>query len=94
VAPALPLITQAYLDAPEYLVSLIGTLPALAIALTGFFVGALWDRIGKIRILVASIIVFTIAGSSGSTSLPYTRSWRAGSSSGSASPGSPAPRPP
>lgn len=65
VAPALPLITQAYLDAPEYLVSLIGTLPALAIALTGFFVGALWDRIGKIRILVASIIVFTIAGSSG-----------------------------
>lgn len=65
VAPALPLIQQAYPDAPEYLVSLIVTLPALAIALTGFFVGALSDRIGKIRVLVASIIIFTIAGSSG-----------------------------
>jgi len=65
VAPALPLITRAFPDAPEYLVSLIVTLPSLAIALTGIFVGALSDRIGKIKVLVASIAVFTIAGSSG-----------------------------
>ncbi len=65
VAPALPLITQAYPDTPEYLVSLIVTLPALAIALTGFFIGVLSDRVGKISVLVASIIIFTIAGSSG-----------------------------
>jgi MFS family permease len=65
VAPALPLITRAFPDAPEYLLSLIVTLPSLAIALTGIFIGALSDRIGKIKVLVASIAVFTIAGSSG-----------------------------
>ena len=65
VAPALPLITQAFPDAPEYLISLIVTLPSLAIALTGIFIGALSDRIGKIKVLVASIAIFTIAGSSG-----------------------------
>ena len=65
IAPALPLIAQAFPDAPEYLISLIVTLPSLAIALTGIFIGALSDRIGKIKVLVASIAIFTIAGSSG-----------------------------
>ncbi|HDS63364.1 MAG TPA: MFS transporter [Methanofollis liminatans] len=65
VAPALPLISEAFPDAPDSLVSLIVTLPSLAIALTGIFIGALSDKIGKIRVLVASIVIFTIAGSSG-----------------------------
>ncbi len=65
VAPALPLISQAFPDASEATVSLIITLPALAIALTGFFIGALSDRIGKIPVLAASVAIFTIAGSSG-----------------------------
>jgi len=65
VAPALPLISQAFPDASETLISLIITLPALAIALTGFFIGALSDKFGKVPVLVASIAVFTIAGSSG-----------------------------
>ncbi|MCK9308204.1 MAG: MFS transporter, partial [Methanoculleus sp.] len=65
VAPALPLISQAFPDAPDSLISLIVTLPSLAIALTGFFIGALSDKIGKIKVLTASIIIFTIAGSSG-----------------------------
>lgn len=65
IAPALPLISQAFPDASEAEVSLIITLPALAIALTGFFIGALSDRIGKIRVLAASVAVFSIAGSSG-----------------------------
>jgi len=65
VAPALPLITEAFPDTPEYLISLIVTLPSLAIAVTGIFIGALSDKIGKIKVLAASIVVFTIAGSSG-----------------------------
>jgi MFS family permease len=72
VAPALPLISQAFPDASEATVSLIITLPALAIALTGFFIGALSDRVGKIKVLITSVAVFTVAGSSGYylTSLP------------------------
>ena len=65
VAPALPLISLAFPDAPEYLISLIVTLPSLAIGLSGIFIGALSDKIGKIKILVTSIAIFTIAGSSG-----------------------------
>jgi len=65
VAPALPIISEAFPDASEATISLIITLPALAIALTGFFIGALSDKIGKIKVLTASIIIFTIAGSSG-----------------------------
>lgn len=65
VAPALPLISEAFPDASEAAVSLIVTLPALAIAFTGIFIGALTDRIGKIPVLVASVAVFTLAGSSG-----------------------------
>ena len=65
VAPALPIISEAFPDASEATISLIITLPALAVALTGFFIGALSDKIGKIKVLIASIVIFTIAGSSG-----------------------------
>lgn len=65
VAPALPLISEAFPDASETSISLIVTLPALAIAITGLFLGILSDRIGKIKVLVASVAIFTIAGSSG-----------------------------
>ncbi|MDD1727882.1 MAG: MFS transporter [Methanospirillum sp.] len=65
VAPALPLISQAFPDAPDSLISLIVTLPSLSIALAGIFIGVLSDKVGKIKILVVSIAVFTIAGSSG-----------------------------
>jgi len=65
VAPALPLISAAYPDAPEATISFIITLPALAIACTGIFIGALSDRIGKIKVLVASVAIFTLGGSSG-----------------------------
>ena len=44
VAPALPLISEAFPDASESTISLIITLPALAIALTSFFIGALADK--------------------------------------------------
>ncbi len=65
VAPALPLISAAFPDASDTSISLIVTLPALAIAITGLFLGILSDKIGKIRVLVASVAIFTIAGSSG-----------------------------
>ena len=65
VAPALPLISEAFPDASEATISLIITLPALAIALTGFFVGELSDRIGKIPVLAVSVAIFSIAGCSG-----------------------------
>jgi len=72
VAPALPLISEAFPDASDASISLIVTLPALAIAITGFFIGILSDKIGKIKVLAASVAVFTIAGSSGYylTSIP------------------------
>ena len=72
VAPALPLISAAFPDASDASISLIVTLPALAIAITGLFLGILSDKIGKIRVLAISVAVFTIAGSSGYylTSIP------------------------
>jgi MFS family permease len=65
VAPALPLISQAFPDASDASISLIVTLPALAIAITGIFIGVLSDKVGKIPVLVTSVAIFTIAGSSG-----------------------------
>lgn len=65
VAPALPLISEAFPGASEATISLIITLPALAIALTGIFIGVLSDRIGRIPVLAASVAIFSIAGSSG-----------------------------
>jgi len=64
VAPALPLISKGFPDASEATISLIITLPALAIALTGFFMGVLSDKIGRIPVLVASLAIFSLAGSS------------------------------
>lgn len=65
VAPALPLISEAFPDSSEAMVSLIITLPSLAIAFSGFFIGILSDRIGRIPVLAASLLIFTLAGVSG-----------------------------
>lgn len=61
VAPALPLIEAAF-PGQDFAVSLIITLPALAVAVTGFGMGYLADRHGKVRTLCASLIIFTIFG--------------------------------
>ena len=61
VAPALPLINEVF-PGQDFLVSLIITLPSLVIALVGFGMGALADRFGKVRVLVLSLVVFTISG--------------------------------
>ena len=65
VAPALPLISIAFPDASETLISLIITLPPLATAVAGFLIGALSDRFGRVKVLVASLALFGCAGVSG-----------------------------
>ncbi len=65
VAPALPLISEAFPDAPESMITLIISLPALAIAFFGVPLGFLADKIGKIKVFLFSCIIFTVAGISG-----------------------------
>lgn len=61
VAPALPLISEAFPDQASA-VSFIITLPSLSVALTGMALGSLADRYGKVRVLLCSLVVFTAAG--------------------------------
>ncbi len=65
VSPALPLISQAFPDVPESIISMIITLPSLAVALTGIFIGMAVDRFGKVPVFILSLLLFTIAGVSG-----------------------------
>lgn len=65
IAPALPAMAEAFPEAGEALVSLVITLPSLAVAISGLFVGTLADKLGKVRTLAVSIVVFTITGLSG-----------------------------
>lgn len=64
VAPALPLIEQVF-PGQDTLVSMIITIPSLAVAIVGFAMGALADRQGKVRVLATSLVVFTAAGAVG-----------------------------
>lgn len=65
VAPALPSISIAFPDASESLINLIITLPSLAIAITGLAIGALSDKVGKVKVLLISLLLFGVAGVSG-----------------------------
>ncbi|WP_019176380.1 MFS transporter [Methanomassiliicoccus luminyensis] len=65
VAPALPLISEAFPGTSEATVSLIITLPSLVIAFVGFFIGSLADRFGNVKVLLASLFLFSAAGVSG-----------------------------
>lgn len=65
VAPALPAISAAFPQTSETLVSMIITMPSLAVAATGFFAGMVADRVGKAKTLAASLVLFTVAGLSG-----------------------------
>lgn len=63
VAPALPLIKQVF-PGQDTLVSMIVTILSLAIALVGFAIGFLADRLGKARVLGVSLTVFVDASAS------------------------------
>lgn len=67
VAPALPMISDHFVDVPrsDLLTKLILTTPALFIALTAPFAGYALDRFGKVRLLLMSMVVYAIAGGSG-----------------------------
>ena len=62
VAPALPQMSAAFPEASSTAISLVITLPGLAIVACGFFVGAFADRVGKVRTLTLGAIIFTISG--------------------------------
>ena len=65
VAPALPLISEVFPQYDDIWITMIISLPSLAIAITGLAVGMLADRIGKVRVLMLSLAVFAFAGISG-----------------------------
>jgi MFS family permease len=67
LAPALPGMAEYFSDVPngEFLVQLALTLPALFIAIAAPFVGRILDRAGRKPVLIASVILFSVAGVSG-----------------------------
>ncbi len=67
IAPALPQISNAFSQFPnaEILTKLMLTLPALIIAVTAPIAGRLMDRIGRIKVLIGSLIIYLLAGTSG-----------------------------
>ena len=61
VAPALQPIKQHFGES-EFMVSLIVSLPSLSVAITGFGVGYLADRLGKVKVFFLAMAIFTITG--------------------------------
>jgi MFS family permease len=64
VSPSLPAIARAFADAPgaAFWVRWVLTLPALAGLLSAPVVGWAMDRWGRVRILAASVALYTVAG--------------------------------
>lgn len=65
VAPALHELSAEFSTYSDTIVRMIVTLPALAVACTGFFIGGITDRIGRKKTLCISLLLFVIAGVSG-----------------------------
>lgn len=67
IAPALPSIAHAFSDLPnaEFLTKMMMTLPALSIALSATFAGILVDKYGRIKVLIISLLIYALAGTTG-----------------------------
>jgi MFS family permease len=67
VSPSLPAIEAAFPDVPDValLSRMVLTLPALFVAFCAPVMGVLADRFGRRRLLIASILLYGIAGVSG-----------------------------
>jgi MFS family permease len=67
LAPALPTLEQVFAATPQagFLTRLLLTLPALFIVLAAPLAGVLVDRVGRLRLLWMSVLLYVLAGSSG-----------------------------
>lgn len=67
LAPALPSIHRAFAPMPgiDWLVRLVVTMPALALALAAPGVGRLADRLGRRRVLLCCLVLYVASGASG-----------------------------
>ncbi|MFQ5574206.1 MAG: MFS transporter [Terriglobia bacterium] len=67
LAPALPAMAAAFgnVENADFLVRLTFTMPALSIAVGALFSGILLDRWGRKPVLMASLILYSVAGTSG-----------------------------
>lgn len=67
IAPALPGMTRVFQDVPnaDFLVRLVLTIPALLIAIGAPVSGVLLDRWGRKPVLIAALILYGLAGTSG-----------------------------
>ncbi len=67
ISPALPEINKAFANVAnaELLSKLLMTLPALTIAVFSSVIGNYIDKIGRLKILFASLGIFALAGTSG-----------------------------
>ena len=67
LAPALPEMVLAFQDVAnaDFLVRLTLTMPALFVALSAPFAGFLLDRWGRKPVLIGSLILYSLAGTSG-----------------------------
>ncbi|MCP4725757.1 MAG: MFS transporter [bacterium] len=67
IAPSLPLINSAFSDESNSILlsKLVLTIPALFIAIGGPIVGFIIDKYGRKNMLIFSILLYAVAGSSG-----------------------------
>ncbi len=67
IAPALPRMSRVFAETPnaEFLARLVLTIPALAIAVVGPLAGTIVDKLGRLKLLLAGLLLYGIAGTSG-----------------------------
>ncbi len=67
IAPSLPLISNAFKDLEnvEILTKMMLTLPALTIAIMAPVAGRLLDKVGRLKVLNISLLIYLLAGTSG-----------------------------
>ena len=67
ISPALPEMGLFFKDVPnaDFLVRLVLTIPGLSIAISAPFIGILLDRWGRKPVLILSVLLYGLAGTSG-----------------------------
>ena len=67
IAPSLPQMKVVFNHIPnaEFIIKLVLTLPSLFIAIAAPFAGYIIDRLGRKKLLLFSLLLYAIAGTSG-----------------------------